>query len=197
MIVYVIQKIGGSENSPNSLKVMVNYYYHGENRVINWQLPSMIAVLLRGIPPITSQRGWSQLTGISLIGTLKEPLNPPPPYNKMIPTYLILSRGVLRAPEGGGYDLQGEFNLCLWHIILLISGEVGKCPVVPDVPAVTILPWITLPPCQGGRIVGYSMWFLVWDNSTDINPSTRRPYSESFWQCCRISWSVWWSIGKI
>ena len=28
MIVYVIQKIGGNENSPNSLNVMVNYHYH-------------------------------------------------------------------------------------------------------------------------------------------------------------------------
>ena len=28
MIVYVIQKIGGNNNSPNSLNVMVNYHYH-------------------------------------------------------------------------------------------------------------------------------------------------------------------------
>ena len=34
MIVYVIQKIGGNKNSPNSLNVMVNYHYHDENRVI-------------------------------------------------------------------------------------------------------------------------------------------------------------------
>ena len=34
MIVYVIQKIGGNENSPDSLNVMVNYRYHGENRLI-------------------------------------------------------------------------------------------------------------------------------------------------------------------
>ena len=29
MIVYVIQKIGGNENSPSSLNIMVNYHYHG------------------------------------------------------------------------------------------------------------------------------------------------------------------------
>ena len=36
MIVYVIQKIGGNENSPDSLNVMVNYHYPGKNRVITW-----------------------------------------------------------------------------------------------------------------------------------------------------------------
>ena len=30
MIVYVIRKIGGNENSPNSLNVMVDYHYHGK-----------------------------------------------------------------------------------------------------------------------------------------------------------------------
>ena len=30
MIIYVINKIGGNENSPNSLNVMVNYHYHGK-----------------------------------------------------------------------------------------------------------------------------------------------------------------------
>ena len=34
MIVYVIEEIVGSENSPDSLNVMVNYHYHSENRVI-------------------------------------------------------------------------------------------------------------------------------------------------------------------
>ena len=34
MILHVIRKIGGNENSPNSLNVMVNCHYHGENRVI-------------------------------------------------------------------------------------------------------------------------------------------------------------------
>ena len=34
MIVYVIWKIRGNENSPNSLNVMVNYHYYGKNRVI-------------------------------------------------------------------------------------------------------------------------------------------------------------------
>ena len=36
LIVYVKQKIGGNDNSPNSLSVMVNYHNHGENRVIPW-----------------------------------------------------------------------------------------------------------------------------------------------------------------
>ena len=34
MIVYVIRKIRGNKNSPNSLNVTVNYHYHGENRVV-------------------------------------------------------------------------------------------------------------------------------------------------------------------
>ena len=34
MIVYVILKIRGNENSPNSLNVMVNYHCQGENKVI-------------------------------------------------------------------------------------------------------------------------------------------------------------------
>ena len=34
MIIYVILKIGGNENSPNSIKVTVNCHYHIENRVI-------------------------------------------------------------------------------------------------------------------------------------------------------------------
>ena len=36
MIIYVILKKGGNENSPDSLNVMVNYHYHSENRVITW-----------------------------------------------------------------------------------------------------------------------------------------------------------------
>ena len=34
MIIYVIQKIGGNENYPNSLNVMVNDHYYGKNRAI-------------------------------------------------------------------------------------------------------------------------------------------------------------------
>ena len=34
MIIYVIFKNWGIENSPYSLNTMVNYYYHSENRVI-------------------------------------------------------------------------------------------------------------------------------------------------------------------
>ena len=34
IIIYVIQKIKGNENSPDFLNVMVNYHYHSENRVI-------------------------------------------------------------------------------------------------------------------------------------------------------------------
>ena len=29
-------KIGGNKNSQNDLNVMVNYYCHGENRIITW-----------------------------------------------------------------------------------------------------------------------------------------------------------------
>ena len=32
MIIYVIQKYEVTKNSPDSIYVMVNYYYHGENR---------------------------------------------------------------------------------------------------------------------------------------------------------------------
>ena len=41
MIIYVIYKNGGNENSPYSLKLMVNYHYQSENRVITRQFPSM------------------------------------------------------------------------------------------------------------------------------------------------------------
>ena len=34
MIIYVIYKNGGNDNSLDSLNVMVNYHYHSENRVI-------------------------------------------------------------------------------------------------------------------------------------------------------------------
>ena len=34
MIFNVIQEIGDNENSPDSLNLMVNYHYQGENRVI-------------------------------------------------------------------------------------------------------------------------------------------------------------------
>ena len=34
-------KIGGDENSPDSLNVMVNYHYQGENRVVTWYFPYM------------------------------------------------------------------------------------------------------------------------------------------------------------
>ena len=34
MIVYVIHKIGVNNNSPNSLNIKLNYYYHGKNRLI-------------------------------------------------------------------------------------------------------------------------------------------------------------------
>ena len=35
MIIYVILKIRGNNNYSNSLNVMVNYHFHGKNRVIN------------------------------------------------------------------------------------------------------------------------------------------------------------------
>ena len=34
MIIYVIQKIGGNDNSPHYLNVVVNYHYHSENGAI-------------------------------------------------------------------------------------------------------------------------------------------------------------------
>ena len=34
MIVFVIWKMGGNNNSSNYFNVMVNYHYHGENRVV-------------------------------------------------------------------------------------------------------------------------------------------------------------------
>ena len=30
----IYKKLGGNENSPDSLNAMVNYHYHGKNRVI-------------------------------------------------------------------------------------------------------------------------------------------------------------------
>ena len=54
MAVYVIQEIGGNDNSPDSLNVMINYHCHGENRVITQQFPympvsrlSMLSLMLR------------------------------------------------------------------------------------------------------------------------------------------------------
>ena len=41
MIIYVLLKNGGNENSPYSLNVMVNYHYHSENRVITRYFPSI------------------------------------------------------------------------------------------------------------------------------------------------------------
>ena len=35
-------KIGGNYNSPYSLNMMVNYYYHDKNRVITGELPPMV-----------------------------------------------------------------------------------------------------------------------------------------------------------
>ena len=34
MIVYAIQNVGGNNNYPDSLNVMVDYHYHGGNRVV-------------------------------------------------------------------------------------------------------------------------------------------------------------------
>ena len=42
MIVYDIQKIGGNNNSLNSLNVIVNCHYHSKNRVITRLFPSML-----------------------------------------------------------------------------------------------------------------------------------------------------------
>ena len=50
MIAYIILKIRGNKNSPNSINVMVNYHYHGENRVINRQLPFMPATVTTSQP---------------------------------------------------------------------------------------------------------------------------------------------------
>ena len=41
MIIYVILKNGGNENSPYYLNVMVNYHYCDESRVITRQFLSM------------------------------------------------------------------------------------------------------------------------------------------------------------
>ena len=37
----MLYKNGVNENSLDSLNVMVNYDYHGVNKVITWQFPSM------------------------------------------------------------------------------------------------------------------------------------------------------------
>ena len=39
---YVLQKIEGNKNSQNSLNLMVNCHYHGENRVINHYFPYIV-----------------------------------------------------------------------------------------------------------------------------------------------------------
>ena len=42
LIVYAIRKIGGNNNSPNLISIMINYHYPGENRVITGQFSSML-----------------------------------------------------------------------------------------------------------------------------------------------------------
>ena len=44
VIVYVIHRIGVNNDDPNSLNVMVDYYYHGENRIITQYFPYMLGV---------------------------------------------------------------------------------------------------------------------------------------------------------
>ena len=36
LVISVIPKNWGNDNSPDSLNVMVNYHYHSENWVITW-----------------------------------------------------------------------------------------------------------------------------------------------------------------
>ena len=55
MIVYVIQKIRGNNNYLNSLNVMVNYHYPGENRAITRKFPSMVG----GIHISETDADWS------------------------------------------------------------------------------------------------------------------------------------------
>ena len=43
MIIYVIRKIEGNNNSTDSLNVVVDYHYHGRNRVITQYFPYMPA----------------------------------------------------------------------------------------------------------------------------------------------------------
>ena len=47
MIIYVIYKNGGDDNSPYSLNVMVNYHYHSENRAITPVIPIYAEKLVR------------------------------------------------------------------------------------------------------------------------------------------------------
>ena len=57
MIIYVIHKIGGNQNSPDSLNVTVNYRNHGENRVIARYIPCMREERLTILPwVVTSGR---------------------------------------------------------------------------------------------------------------------------------------------
>ena len=46
MVIYIIQKNGGKDNSTDSLNVMESYHYHSENRVITRQFPSMPSTCL-------------------------------------------------------------------------------------------------------------------------------------------------------
>ena len=64
MIVYVIQKNGGNENSPDSLNIMVNYHYHGENKV-----PRTLDTRLCRASCLQGDEAW-QLGGIRLGGRL-------------------------------------------------------------------------------------------------------------------------------
>ena len=52
-------KIGGNENYPNDLNILVNFHYHDENRVITWYFPSMHA------PTIVVNSNLSTATSIA------------------------------------------------------------------------------------------------------------------------------------
>ena len=41
MIVYILRRIEGNKNSTNFLNVIINYHYHGENKVVTRKFKSM------------------------------------------------------------------------------------------------------------------------------------------------------------
>ena len=62
---------GGNNNSPNSINVMVNYQWRGENRVITQKIPSMILLTFPetgNSVPVQLKRGFVQA-----------PISPSPP----------------------------------------------------------------------------------------------------------------------
>ena len=75
MIIDVILKNGGDENSPYSLNVMVNYHYYSENRVITRYFPSMLWVM-HFLSALSQSFHWMVILSAIFVGAIRAPKCP-------------------------------------------------------------------------------------------------------------------------